>query len=143
MEHGTDGNAMTETALALAMAFFAIMVLTMVSMGTKSEPAESETPPPAALRLLAPAAADAPADTVLEPEEQDTLVFFYGGRFYDADQKPYSLSALPQDGRVILAVDPAQPMTEVLGAQSQINRPDLVVSTMDERWLNSFKGQNP
>ena len=33
---GSDsGNAMTEIALALAMAFFAIMILTMVSMGSQ------------------------------------------------------------------------------------------------------------
>ncbi|MBL6929462.1 MAG: hypothetical protein ISR44_09855 [Rhodospirillales bacterium] len=33
MEDTGYGNAMTEIALALAMAFFSIMVLTMISMG--------------------------------------------------------------------------------------------------------------
>ena len=34
MQNGFQSNAMAEIALALAMAFFSIMVLTMVSMGT-------------------------------------------------------------------------------------------------------------
>ena len=33
MYDGSQGNAMTEIALALAMGFFSILVLTMVSMG--------------------------------------------------------------------------------------------------------------
>ena len=37
METTSSGNAMTEIALALAMAFFSIMVLTMISMGTTGE----------------------------------------------------------------------------------------------------------
>ena len=37
MNDSTAGNAMTEIALALAMAFFSIMVLTMGSMGTSMQ----------------------------------------------------------------------------------------------------------
>ena len=37
MNDSTAGNAMTEIALALAMAFFSIMVLSMISMGTSMQ----------------------------------------------------------------------------------------------------------
>ena len=33
MNDGTQGNALTEIALAMAMGFFSVMVLTMMSMG--------------------------------------------------------------------------------------------------------------
>lgn len=41
MEHGAQDNAMSEIALALAMAFFSIMVLMMVSMGVGQNDQES------------------------------------------------------------------------------------------------------
>ena len=41
MSGNDGGNAMTEIALALAMAFFAIMILTMVSMSAGNSSSKS------------------------------------------------------------------------------------------------------
>jgi hypothetical protein len=62
MRNGSQDNAMTEIALALATGFFSIMVLTMVSMGAGFR--ESK---PASAVILAPAAADAPSSATVAP----------------------------------------------------------------------------
>ncbi|MEK9673064.1 MAG: hypothetical protein VW268_11270 [Rhodospirillaceae bacterium] len=49
MDGSHYGNAMTEIALVLAMAFFSLMVLTLVSMGAGSpqkSPVRADLPPP-------------------------------------------------------------------------------------------------
>ena len=73
-------NAMTEIALALAMGFFSVMVLAMVSMGAGFQTASDTT----AATLTVQAAA--PGGTAASPD--DTLVVHFQGRFLNAAMKP-------------------------------------------------------
>ena len=70
------GNAMTEVALALAMAFFSIMVLTMISMGTGVQPKR-----PTVGVVLAPSAT-AHSSAVITPGPEDLILIHYQGRFF-------------------------------------------------------------
>ncbi len=134
MEGTSTGNAMTEIALALAMAFFSIMVLTMISMGV----AEDKTPAAAGV-LLAPPAADAKA-AALKPRTGDVIVVYYNGRFYNQNLKPLDPSSIKTSGRVLLALSPALPMSEAVSVRAQINISNLIVSTLDSRWLKTLEG---
>ena len=130
MQDGSQDNAMTEVALALAMGFFSILVLTMVSMGAGRAPDPvSAAPPPAVISLTPSQAGAAPDDA-----PSDTLVVYYAGRFYDADLNPIDPAAVTGEGRVVLAFAPDLPLSEVLAAQARIEVPDLVASTLDGRW---------
>jgi len=134
MEGTSSGNAMTEIALALAMAFFSIMVLTMVSMGV----AENKTPAVAGA-MLAPAADDAKAAAV-KPRTDDVIVVYHGGRFYNRDLQPVDPSSINTSGRALLALSPALPMGEAIAVRTQINVSNLIVSTLDSRWLKTLEG---
>ena len=109
MSDGTQGNAMTEIALAMAMGFFAVMVLTMMSMGAGGRDARA-----VAAAMLTPAAADAPAAQPLHKD--DVLVIYDGKRFLDRDLTAVDPDRLAPTSRVILAVDPA------LGAGAEADR---------------------
>lgn len=83
MSESHYSNAMTEIALALAIAFFSIMVLTMLSMGAEFQSVPSVAA--AAERLeLAPSAlpAEGAAGNVTAAE---TVLLHYDGRFLDTD----------------------------------------------------------
>lgn len=134
MEGTSSGNAMTEIALALAMAFFSIMVLTMISMGVSENKA-----PSAAGVMLAPAADDAKAAAV-KPQTDDVIVIYHKGRFYNQDLKRLDPSSINTSGRVLLALSPALPMSEAVSIRARINVSNLIVSTLDSRWLKTLEG---
>jgi len=128
-----SGNAMTEIALALAMAFFSIMVLTMISMGTGIQPKR-----PTIGAVLAPAAAeDSPA--VITPGPEDLILIHYQGQFYDRELKPTEPTPPKVGGRVILALSPEISVKEALDVRSQIETQNLIVSTLGERWLKTLR----
>jgi hypothetical protein len=132
---GTQGNAMTEIALAMAMGFFSIMVLTALSMGVA----------PVASKMIS-AAQVANSETgkaetgAVATQAEDVIVIFAQGRFHDAKLQPLDLAQLPADKRVIMVVDPQLPMADVLAARARIGARDLVVSTMDDTWRKAVRG---
>ena len=135
-------NAMTEIALALAMGFFAIMVLAIVSMGAGTPTPDGGAETPAKSRILASAlvptsSPDAAGTT--EVSSKDRLVIFYGGRFYDDSLKTFFPENLGRGGRIILAVPPTLSISESLGIRAKVNKKDLVVTTLDGAWLERLK----
>lgn len=132
MQDGSQDNAMTEVALALAMGFFSILVLTLVSMGAgRAVAPPAAAPPPAVVSLSPSRAAASPPAPYGEP---DTLVIYHAGRFYDADLQPIDPDGIAAQGRVVLAFAPDLPLSEVMAAQARIDLPNLVASTLDVRW---------
>ncbi len=139
MDSSHYGNAMTEIALALAMAFFSLMVLTLVSMGAgeAAETAKGRVKE-AVLAQFAPPRDGAPETAVRKVTAEDTLILFQGGRFYGRDLKPVTVGGGAFEGRVILAVDPAASLADAMRARSRINAADLLVSPLDEKWRNAL-----
>ncbi len=138
MYDGSQGNAMTEIALALAMGFFSIMVLTMVSMGA----GVGETRTATAL-MLAPAQTDSAEAGAIMPDAQDVIVIYSDGRFLDTDLRPLDPASISGTGRVVLAFVPDVPLAEAMVARAAISATNLVVSTLDERWLEALAELNP
>ena len=134
MNDSTAGNAMTEIALALAMAFFSIMVLTMISMGTSMQAKR-----PSVGVILAPAANDANAATVITPSPKDEILIYFEGRFFDQNLKPTTPTVLEGGERVILAISPEISIKEALRVRIQVKVENLIVSALDERWLKELR----
>ncbi|MEG3638235.1 hypothetical protein [Magnetococcus sp. PR-3] len=134
MDNHTSNNAMTEIALALAMGFFSIMVLAMVSMGSGVGSASK-----IAGATLTPAQdATAPKATVTVQAE-DRMVLYYNGQFLDQKMQPVVPAQLPQAGRTILALAPDTSMTEALRLRGLFGQREVIVSTLDHRWLQALK----
>ena len=127
---------MTEIALAMAMGFFAIMVLTMMSMGVGL--GEKRTLDTA---ILAPPAAPGGgrADRV---KKGDLLVIYDGRRFLDRTLRPLDKAALARATRVILAVPPEISMAAAMKARQGLGAKNLVVTTLDRRWRRALKDQD-
>jgi hypothetical protein len=139
LRDGSQNNAMAECALALAMAFFSIMVLTMVSMGAgfESEPAGK---PPAGEQISIRPSTPSDEQTPKHKSVADgSIIIHYQGRFYDAHLAPLAPGAIPSDGRTILAIDPALSMADAIAVRQRIPNPDLTVTTLDGRWLQALK----
>ncbi len=129
----SQGNAMTEIALAMAMGFFSVMVLTTMSMGVGSSVGRT-----VAAAKLAPGG-DASAATITD---KDIFIVYDGGRFLGRGLKPVDPSSLDTGRRIILALDPALPLAQVMTARSRIQSPRLLVTTLDENWRRALRGMN-
>ena len=136
-------NAMTEIALALAMGFFSLMVLTLISMGAGA--GEKRAPDTPAVVALAPSTG-APAHANAAPRKNDLIVIFDGARFLDTTLAAIDPAATAQQAqqagrRVVLALDPALSVRKAMEARERIGVPDLVVSSLDARWLKALRNQ--
>ena len=131
-DNAPQNNAMTEIALALAMGFFSIMVLTMVSMSVENTP--KEKPVNALAAALAPAAKSKSDPGVLQPAAEDVIVIFDGHRFLDRHLKSINPASINPERRIILAIDPKVPLEQALAARARIASPKVVVSSLDARW---------
>ena len=134
-------NAMTEISLALAMGFFSIMVLAMVSMGVpvSADNAGGAKAKTALHAALAPANNTASKAARLTAAKDDTLLIYLKGKFYDGNLKTVEPAGLTSPGRVILALEPNLTMTEALKARSRLKAQNLTITTLDRRWLEATK----
>jgi len=128
-------SAMTEIALALAMGFFSIMVLTLLSMGVEGTPKDKTQGV-----ILAPSTAPAERNTgVLETSKQDLIIIFDGQQFLGTDMKVIDPSEITlPDQRVILALDPSLTLKQAMEARAQIKSNNLVASNLDQKWIRAL-----
>lgn len=131
------GNAMTEVALALSMAFFSIMILAMVSMSAvHAEKPEREVSSEKAIAAkLASASSDTTDHAVARLSSDDTLVIYHKGQFYNHEAAPLDPASLNRAQRIILALSPKTAMSEALQARARIATENLVVSMLNAEWL--------
>ena len=125
---------MTEVALALAMGFFSIMVLTLVSMGGGAGEARSYE----AIRLVQ-TAPDRPTSVL--PTRDDRIIIFDGARYLDTDLNPVDPASLKDLGerRIVLAVDPDVRLADVMAARDRISAVNLVIANLDDRWRSAIE----
>ena len=134
---------MTEIALALAMGFFSLMVLTLISMG--AGPGERPAPDTPVVVAIAPSTA-APSSATATPRKDDLFLIFDGARFLDTslaaiDPAAAAKKAQQAGRRVVLALDPALSVQQAMDARERVGVPDLVVSSLDARWLTALRSK--
>lgn len=126
---GPATHAMTETALALAMGFFCILVLALISMGVDSAGDRS------ALAVDVSRVATSGWAEARPLDADETLLIHHDGRFLDGQGRPVASTALPRTGRVVLAVDPTRPMQAALAARAAVPAEEVTLTTLDAAWI--------
>jgi len=138
-----QSNAMTEIALALAMAFFSIMVLAMLSMGSVLKTETSVAPSLAEGIYLG-----IPTETDVEAVKARTVaaeevVIYWRGRFFDASLKPVAPMTFADRDRLVLAIAPDLSIGEAMEARKQITAADLEVTALDANWMKTLEERDP
>ena len=129
---------MTEIALALAMGFFSLLVLAMVSMGAGRGKATSAT-----AAILAPPAAQAADRGATGVEPDDVILIYFDGGFFDTELRAVEPGQVDGAKRVVLAFAPDIALAEAMAARARVRSERLVVSTLDEAWLRALAGLEP
>jgi len=83
------------------------------------------------------------------------LVIFHQGRFLDAELRPLDPALLSSPGAssgatagskgapIVLAIAPDLSLAEAMDARAGIDRDDVVVATLDRRWLQALQRSAP
>ncbi len=139
-----QSNAMTEIALALAMAFFSIMVLAMVSMGSAMQTQDSSGSGLAEGILLSISGVpdDGSSDTTRAVSTEQTIIH-WNGRFYDGALRPVDPASIAPVGQLVLAIAPDLSITEAMSVREMISHTDLEVTTLDARWIQNLEERDP
>lgn len=142
MTGGAQENAMTEIALAMAMGFFSVMVLTAMSMGVSVPSARPQSPamsPAIATALVADSNRAAQAGATDRVTKDDILVVYDGTRFLGRDLLPVDPTGLDNSKRVILAVAPGLSMADAMRVRRKISAKRLVITTLDGDWRRALR----
>lgn len=140
MNDHQDTHAMTEVALALAMAFFSIMVVAMVGMSVGSSAATSESEKiaiDAAQKAaeLVQSVGTADAENAEAANQETTYILHYQGTFYDTQGNVLDPSQAPVTGPAVLAVEANFAIEAALGLLSQFSSADLRITTLSKDWI--------
>ena len=141
MEDSPYGNAMTEVALALAMAFFSIMVLTTVSMSATPETEYSRSQKNEEMEF-----SNTTKETIEKTNQKRKLIIFWTGQFLDKNLKAVDINEIKPDVPIVLAMSPDLKIGKVLSVRTQFHSNKTLVSTLDDAWLkrlrsNEYKGK--
>lgn len=138
-QDATHTKAMVEVALALAMGFFSIMVLAMVSMGAGVDvkPVQVGLLPGISVATSSPnKPTPNDSNSPITQVKQANLIIFHNGQFLSADLRPIDLETWRETRRKpILAVAPGLDFESVMKARNDIGSDNVIVTSLDDRWL--------
>ena len=124
-------NPLTEVALALSMAFFAIMVLTIFALSQKQfKSIESD-------KILMNSKSSVDKD---KKDKKRTLVFYHNNNFYDQNLKIWRLENQDkQTDRYILAVPTKMSVKELFEIKKFFQGLDLQVTEQNHQWNEALE----
>ncbi|OUR90591.1 hypothetical protein A9Q81_19090 [Gammaproteobacteria bacterium 42_54_T18] len=157
----TDSQAMTEVALGLAMAFFAMMILAMMSMSMPSDDVvslaiskvgNSNITFKEGVKIVANnkgatagegASRESQKNMTYEKASDENIIIFYQDRYFDISLQPLNVATLGANSstnfsttkRYILALPPDLSLSDALIAREKISSPNLTITQLDEAWL--------
>ena len=124
-------NPLTEVALALSMAFFAIMVLTIFALSQKQfKSIESDK-----ISMNSKSSIDKD-----KKDKKRTLVFYHNNNFYDQNLKILRLENQDkQTNRYILAVPTKMSVKELFEIKKFFQGFDLQVTEQNQQWNEALE----
>ena len=129
-----DGaNPLAEVALALAMAFFSLMILMLFAM-VNAPKADATDVGPATMEM-AVESRDPPPD-----DEERHLVIFTDGGFFDENLNRLDPAAIDPAQPVILAVSQQMPISRITGFQRQYPGLTIEIAELTPDWEERIAG---
>jgi hypothetical protein len=142
-QESNQTKAMVEVALALAMGFFSIMVLAMVSMstGTATKDTLSNFTSPVKVEKQNNPASKSDQGVINSTEIKKTnLIIWFGNQFLDSNLKrinPNSWMINRQEA--ILAVTPDTNLKHLLDIKERLGSENIKITSLNQEWLDRLK----
>ena len=113
------GNPLAEVGLALSMAFFSLMILMLVAI-LNSSPNKQRV--------------KMGKDGNQQATEKMDFYVYSKGQLFDKNLKPQNIDTLPENQKILLAVDPQLELSAVLDIITQVGHQNLQITKLDRAW---------
>ncbi len=138
--HDTSTQAMTEVALGLSMAFFALLILALISISLPANPNNLASDMAAQVKLAAQHSQPSVNDSTKTQQEKANpaekppfIVLYWAGQYVDVNQQKIDISDIQQQN-VVIAVDPQIPFSQLVSIQGQFNGQEMRLTTLSDDW---------
>jgi hypothetical protein len=147
----TSTHAMTEVALGLSMAFFALLIIALMSVTLpnsvdntnnkliQEQSIELDIEQQVNLSINKEQDDNKPVKSLKSANE--VILLFWGGQFFDTQQQLVDIDQIVLKQNVIVAVDPQIPFNQLLSIQSQFAGYTLRLTKLNEPWLLALNKQ--
>ena len=113
------GNPLAEVGLALSMVFFSLMILMLVAI-LNSSPNKQRV--------------KMGKDGNQQATEKMDFYVYSKGQLFDKNLKPQNIDTLPENQKILLAVDPQLELSAVLDIITQVGHQNLQITKLDRAW---------
>lgn len=145
-----SAQAMTEVALGLSMAFFAILILALLSIGVPADKESLESRKTLSIENTAVLAENMASkeDVVAQHKDAPNILFLFymSGKFYTQEFNQINPKDISYSSSVVLSVAPGLSLKQAISAQSILDQyndiTDLNVTYMDQAWEDAFAARN-
>ncbi|MFT6267827.1 MAG: hypothetical protein ACJAVV_000626 [Alphaproteobacteria bacterium] len=151
----TSTQAMTEVALGLSMAFFALLIIALMSVALPSQIQANS------VSKLNETSANIDLSNQIElslqettqnkqsdnrqksnkadaSEQQQTILLFWGGQFFNTQQQLVSISEIRLSNDLVVAVSPQIPFNQLIDIQKQFVDKQMRLTTLSQEWQNAL-----
>lgn len=127
----TSTQAMTEVALGLSMAFFALLILALMSFQLPSLKTDDNTELSGADKVKVEH-----NSTLASTSESDKqYLLYFREQFYDLQLLPVVIGEIPEEQDLIVAVESSTSFANVMSLRQKINRTNLSITVITQEWL--------
>lgn len=137
----TSTQAMTEVALGLSMAFFAILIVALLSTSASHQPPETQMQSVKPMILPETSLSLGAAATKDKATVNAQFIFYHNGKLLDQTLRDVGVDSLDPEHPVYLAVPPDLAVERIIKAQQQINHPKLFITMIDHPWQTRLEQQ--
>ena len=134
-------HAMTEVALGLSMAFFALLILALLSMQVSVDSAASQQAS-VDIEHSNKVQLSSSSGARQQAEASPQFGFYYQGSLYNKSLQIIPFNQFEAGSSVIVAVPSDLAFTEVMNIRAKINHPQLFITTLDKQWLQQLEQQS-
>lgn len=145
----TTTQAMTEVALGLSMAFFALLVLALISI---SLPSNTDTSPhqtsdiPQDRLLQLHSSQNLKDDAGLGKSQTQMLILYWKGQYYNLQKEPVELASIfsslekaSKNRDLVLAVSASTDLHQLLNIQASFAQRDIKLTKLSAEWEAAFE----
>jgi 16S rRNA G1207 methylase RsmC len=149
----TSTQAMTEVALGLSMAFFALLIIALMSVAlppnTQADAVKISKTASSAAKIDVSNQVELSIQTTSKnkqaavssdnaAKQEHTILLYWGGQYFDTQQQLISIDEVLSKQNLIVAVSPQIPFKHLITIQTQFAGKQMRLTTLSEQWQNSL-----
>lgn len=136
----TSTQAMTEVALGLSMAFFALMILALISVSLPSDIDDSALAAapqiPSEQQIKFELSQETPANTRTANaiSQKQIIVLYWQGQYFDLEHKKVNTQTIDKNTPLIVAVSQTSNLNELIAIQAAFVGHDIRLTKLSSEW---------